>query len=124
MDEEFSQLFGSGDFSQLFDRIYRINSVECADLSTREKLDVLSAAWMIVAHTARTEALAEPGGFPAERARQVDRLHRYAEMIAIDEPDLETERLWHEGDHQAMFRHQEQQLRELKKKLREGGAEE
>ena len=123
MDKEFSQLFGGGDSSQLFDRIYRINSVECADLSTREKLDVLSAAWMIIASIARTEALAEPDGFPTERARQVERLRRYAEMIAIDEPDPETERLWHEGDHQAMFRRQEQQLQKLKKRRDENASE-
>ena len=121
MDSDFSQLFG--DFPQLFDRVHRINSVECADLPTREKLDVLSAAWMIIASTARTEALAEPDGFPAERARQVERLRRYAEMIAIDEPDMERERLWHEGDHEAIFRRQEQHLQKLKKQRDEGAGE-
>ena len=44
-------------------------------------------------------------------------------MIAIDEPDMERERLWHEGDHEAIFRRQEQHLQKLKKQRDEGAGE-
>jgi hypothetical protein len=95
------------------DRLHQIVNLVCADLSTPEKLDLLSAAWLLVASNARTERLAEPDGFPTERAHQVERLRAFAEMIALDEPDLETERLWHEGNYQEMVQRQHQQLQQL-----------
>lgn len=116
MNGDFSHLFG-GDTAELFRRLHQITNVDCADLSTREKLDVLSAAWLATAANARTEALAEPGGFPAERDRQIARLGFYAEMIAVDEPDLEAERLFQEGDYKAMFQHQQHQIRQAAQEL-------
>ena len=76
----------------------------CSHLSTAEKLNVFAGVWLAVASQARTEALGEPGGFPAERARQVAMLQRFAEAIAADEPDLETERLYHAGYIDSMLR--------------------
>ena len=66
--------------------------------SAREKLNVLEMTWLVVASTARTDALTMPGGFPEERARQVAQLRRLADIVEADEPDLETERLFQEGD--------------------------
>ncbi len=84
--------------------------VACAHLSTAEKLNVFAGVWLAVANQARTEALGEPGGFPAERARQVAMLQRLAEVIAAEEPDLETERLYHAGYIDTMLRRVRQQL--------------
>ena len=90
----------------------------CSHLSTAEKLNVFAGVWLAVANQARTEALGEPGGFPAERARQVAMLQRFAEVIAADEPDLETARLYHAGYIHAgyidsMLRRMRQQLNDL-----------
>ena len=76
----------------------------CSHLSTAEKLNVFAGVWLAVASQARTEALGEPGGFPAERARQVAMLQRFAEAIAAEEPDLETARLYHAGYIDSMLR--------------------
>ena len=77
----------------------------CAELSTREKLDVLQLTWLTWASNARMEALIEPGGFQTERARQVEVLREMADLISFDEPDLEMERLYHENDIAGMVRH-------------------
>ncbi len=82
----------------------------CWHLSTAEKLKVFAGVWLAVANQARTEALGEPGGFPAERARQVAMLQRFAEAIAAEEPDRETERLYHAGYVDTMLRRVRQQV--------------
>ncbi len=74
------------------------------DTSPREKLDFIQLAWLCVASNARTEALIDPGGFPAERERQVAQLRKMADIVSVDEPDLEMERLCREGDFAAMAR--------------------
>ena len=58
--------------------------------STIARLKVLEVAWLMLASNARTEALIAPGGFPEEKARQVERLRRMADLVGADEPDLET----------------------------------
>jgi hypothetical protein len=81
-----------------FDAMERLTAA-CAGLTTREVLDALELTWIAFAANARTEQLSIPGGFPEEQARQVQRLQRIAELVRGDEPDLELERLWQEGDH-------------------------
>jgi hypothetical protein len=99
----------------LVSKIMQVHSA-CLELglSTREELDVLQWAWLAVASNARTEALGIPGGFPEERARQVTRLHAMADEVARDQPDLEMERLYQEGDDEGMHRHIMQLLRGTK----------
>jgi len=86
-------------------------------LSEREMCDVFLVAWMCSATNARTEVLIAPGGFPEERDRQVEQLRKMADLVACDEPDLEMERLFHEGDISKML----QRLRWLCDELDEGG---
>ena len=81
-------------------------------LSTREKLDVVQIAWLTMGSNARTEALSIPGGFPEERARQVEQLEKMAELVSTAEPDLETERLFEEGDREGWLRRVRDQLDE------------
>jgi hypothetical protein len=85
----------------------------CSHLSTAEKLNVFAGVWLAVAHQARTEALGEPGGFPAERARQAAMLKRFAEVIAAEEPDLDTARLYHAGYIDSLLRRMRQQLNDF-----------
>ena len=54
--------------------------------------------WLSLARNARTEALITPGRLPEERARQAEQLRLMAELVAADEPDLEMEKLFREGD--------------------------
>ena len=94
----------------------------CGDLSAQDRLDVLLFAWLVLASQARTEALIAPGGFPAVRDRQAARLRTMADLVASDEPDLEMERLFQEGDIAGMLRHV-QALREGEgPDLEKGGA--
>lgn len=88
----------------ILDNMLAVNAA-LAGLSARNRLDVLQGTWLLFASTARTEALITPGGFPEERARQVEQLRRMAELIAADEPDLEMENMFHEGDVEGMLRH-------------------
>jgi hypothetical protein len=81
----------------LLDQLLRVNAA-LDGLSTRERLDVVTLVWLLAARAARYEALIAPGGFPDERSRQVEQLHKIADLIAADEPDLDMERLNLEGD--------------------------
>jgi len=76
----------------------------CAGLSMQARLEILELAWLTVASNARTEALIQPGGFPEERTRQVEHLRRMIDLVTVDEPDLELERLYQEGDIDGMLR--------------------
>ena len=69
-----------------------------ADQPAAERLMVLSVAWGLIAARARADVLVEPGGFPAERDRQLDILAGMAELVTNAEPDLEAERLLQERD--------------------------
>jgi hypothetical protein len=68
------------------------------DVPTRDKLELLSAVWLCVASQARNEALIAPGGFPVERDRQSAMLRSFADLVDADQPDVEMERLFLEGD--------------------------
>jgi len=70
-----------------------------------ERADILLTAYLITAANARNEAIIEPGGYLAEQARQLERLERAAALIKTDVPDVEAERLFHEGDIEGMLRH-------------------
>ena len=74
-------------------------TLACGDLTPKKKLDLLSAAWLLVASEARNTALVEPGGFPAERERQLELLGRLVDLTEAAEPDLEAERIAYEGDY-------------------------
>jgi hypothetical protein len=77
-----------------------------------EQLTVLELAWIAWAQRARSAALALPGGFPAEQARQLDRLVKIVRLVKDDVPDLELERLHQEGDIEGVV--------DYLKKLRDG----
>lgn len=85
----------------------------CAHLSTRDKLDVLYFCWLLAAQDARRMALIEPGGFPAEKARQLEELNFLTAMVSSDEPDLEAERLTLEGDLDGLRRYVDQIRQQL-----------
>jgi hypothetical protein len=69
------------------------------------RLALLGRAWLAFAQVARGEALAFPGGFAAARARQLGMLAKMTRHVESDEPDLELQRLLHEGDAQGVTRH-------------------
>ena len=98
---------------EIFDDDVTRAYLACSHLSTAEKLNVFAGVWLAVANQARTEALGAPGGFPAERARQVAMLQRCAEAIAADEPDHETGRLYHAGYIDSMLYRVRQQHNDL-----------
>jgi hypothetical protein len=91
----------------MIEAILRVNAA-CGQRTSHEKADLLLAAYTLCASNARNEALIEPDGFPRERDRQVALLRQAIELIAHDEPDLEAERLFQEGDLDGMRRHYEQ----------------
>lgn len=101
----------------ILDFIIRVNAV-LEGLTAHERLEVMNLAWLAVANNARTEALILPGGFPAERSRQVDQLRQMADLVSTDEPDLEMERLYHEGDVEGMAR----RIRDLRDENDKGDA--
>jgi hypothetical protein len=82
--------------------------------SLEEQLMVLSLAWLERAQRLRSDALAVPNGFPDEQARQLRELEKITALVRGDAPDLELERLFHEGDLEGVWQH----LRNLQK----GGA--
>lgn len=73
--------------------------------SLDEQLMVLSLAWLERAQRIRSDALAIPGGFPEAQARQLADLAKIVELVKADVPDLELERLHHEGDIDGVWRH-------------------
>lgn len=89
----------------------------CASLPMDDRLFVLQVAWIILAQQARNEALAIPGGFPAEQARQLLTLGNVARLVEGDTPDLELERLWLEGDVEGAIQH----VLKLRDTLEKGG---
>ena len=97
----------------LLDRVVKI-VLSLADLPSRERLEVLGMTWLTVAKNARSEALATPNGFPAERALELEQLAYMAALIGSHEPDLEWERLAHKNDLEGMLRRLQQLADELK----------
>jgi hypothetical protein len=72
----------------------------CGDATGDDQLFLLELAWMATAAHSRASALAFPGGFTEARASQVARLEKILAIVRADEPDLEMERMWQEGDHE------------------------
>jgi hypothetical protein len=74
--------------TDLFDALVRVCGA-CEGLPTRNRLQVLQLAWLILASNARAEALVVvPGGFPEEKARQLRQLRKMADLVGADESDL------------------------------------
>ena len=73
--------------------------------SLEEQLMVLSLAWLERAQRLRSDALAIPDGFPDEQARQLRELEKITALVRGDAPDLELERLFHEGDLEGVWKH-------------------
>lgn len=82
-------------------------------LSTTERLHVLSMAWLMCASEERNEAMIEPGGFQAVQAKQLVLLQRLRDLVASDEPDLELERMFHEGNTEGMLAYLQEKMRRL-----------
>jgi hypothetical protein len=68
-----------------------------------ERLQMLSVVWTVVASDARQERLFGPGGFQTEQRRQLDELERLARLVREDTPDLEYQRLVHEGNFDSLL---------------------
>lgn len=68
-------------------------------------MDLFELAWMVRANNIRKAAIIVPGGFLAAQARQLDLLEKMLELVRADTPDLEGERLFHEGDIEGLLRH-------------------
>jgi len=98
-------------WNQFTERLLQINAL-LEDLPAKTRVDFLSGIWLFAASAARSEALVEPGGFPAERTRQLERLENMTLLTAADEPDLEMERLGHEGDYEGLLRLYQERLKD------------
>jgi hypothetical protein len=86
-----------------------------AGLTDDDSLFVCELAWMAQASNLRMAALSFPDGLAAAQADQVRRLHAIADFVRADVPDLEQERLWHEGDREGYALH-------VLNRLKKGGA--
>ena len=62
------------------DRIAAVRAA-CDGLSVRERLQVLTSAWIVEADQGRSAALAFPGEFPAEQARQLENCERMMRFV-------------------------------------------
>ena len=70
---------------------------QLSDLSSRDELAVLSAAWLAIASNSRTET-GTGEEFLAEQAAQSSTLAKMADLVRGAVPDPEMERRYHEGD--------------------------
>src|SRR5688500_2921657 len=82
-----------------------LETCEANAASLDEQLMVLSLAWLERAQRLRSEALAIPHGFPDEQARLLRELEKITALVKGDAPDLELERLFHEGDLEGVWKH-------------------
>jgi hypothetical protein len=97
---------------------YRQVLLEVMRVATRlpdltERLAMLSTAWTIVASDARHQQLFVPGGFQTVQGRQLDELAKLARLVREDTPDLEYQRLLHEGNFDSLFKYLRRRLNEL-----------
>lgn len=77
----------------------------CCKAPADAQLAVLTLAWIAVAGQARRASLFRPEGFPDAIAHQLAILdHMMAPSVRDDTPDLDQERLHHEGDTAASAR--------------------
>lgn len=65
----------------------------CAGLPVEQQLTVPLIAWLTIADGARNGALSAPGGYEAERIRQLGYLERVVQLVRGASPDLELQRL-------------------------------
>ncbi len=108
------------DDKQMWDAIVRILD-EALYISTQDRLILLETAWLVVASTARSDALVFPGGFPAEQASQLKHLERMSLLVREDTADLEAERFFQEGDVEGMRKHFRAKIRQLEDEDEKGG---
>ena len=97
---------GAGNDAVFGDALLRVYAA-CAGLSIRDRLSVLQIAWLAIADNARTEAQMSLGGFLEEQVRQLTQLRKMFALVDNDEPDLEIERLYLEGDREGIRRRME-----------------
>ncbi len=109
------------DDKQMWDAIVRILD-EALYISTQDRLILLETAWLVVASTARSDALVFPGGFPAEQASQLKHLERMAFLVREDTADLQAERFLQEGNVAGMLEHFRSKMRQLQDEDEKGGA--
>lgn len=86
-------------------RRYSTSTRDQRGLNDEEGLDLFELAWMVRARNIRHAAVIVTGGFLAAQARQLDLLEQMLELVRADTPDLEGERLFHEGDIEGLLRH-------------------
>lgn len=100
-----------------FELLVEVNN-RCAELglSDDDRLDLFELAWLMTASNLRNATLAIPGGFPTEQSRQLRILEHMVEMVRTDEPDLEAERLFQEGDIEGLHQHFHKMLGQLNEK--------
>ena len=82
--------------ADLWDRVSAVHH-QLSDLSSRDELVVLSAAWLAIASNSRTET-GTGEGFLAEQAAQSSTLAKMADLVRGAVPDPEMERRYHDGD--------------------------
>ena len=71
---------------------------EQSSVTLEDQLLAASVLWLQRAQELRSRSLSEPGGFPREQARQLALMDRLLEAVRNAVPELELERLQHEGD--------------------------
>ena len=101
-----TRLAGAINDAEFRDALLRVYAA-CAGLSIGDRLTVLQIAWLAIAGNARTEAQMRLGGFLEEQVRQLTQLRKMFALVDTDEPDLEIERLYFEGDREGMRRRME-----------------
>jgi hypothetical protein len=102
-DTRFGSAANDADFGEALLRVY----AACAGLSIGDRLTVLQIAWLAIAGNARTEAQMRLDGFLEEQVRQLTQLRKMFALVDTDEPDLEIERLYFDGDREGMRRRME-----------------
>jgi hypothetical protein len=74
-------------------------------LDDHARLELFELAWLTTAGNIRNAALAMPGGFAVEQARQLGFLEKMTALVGSETPDLEGERLFQEGDLEGWMEH-------------------
>jgi hypothetical protein len=80
-----------------------------------DRLELFQLAWLTMAARLRNDALALPGGYREEQARQVAALEQMLQLVGTDTPDLEAERLFQEEKHDELQNHYRRQLDALRR---------
>lgn len=85
----------------------------CSDVPQSEQFDLLITAAIVVGQIARNEVLAFPGQYEEERAKQAIHLRNALLLVETDEPDIEGERMFLEGDFEGWLEHLKGRRRKL-----------